>query len=66
MTAARDDDFMALPGMETDSTDAHDQVYTGVATWIEDFCNRRRIHTSLGGRSPIEYERHQAAWTTAA
>ena len=43
-----------------------DQVYTGVATWIEDFYNRCRIHTSLGGRSPIEYERHQAAWTTAA
>ena len=43
-----------------------DQVYTGVATWIEDFYNRRRIHTSLGGRSPIEYELHQAAWTTAA
>ena len=29
-----------------------DQVYTGVATWIEDFYNRRRIHTSLGGKSP--------------
>ena len=43
-----------------------DKVYTGVATWIEDFYNRSRIHTSLGGRSPIEYERHQAAWTTAA
>ena len=43
-----------------------DQVYTGVATWIEDFYNRRRIHTSLGGRSPIEYELHQAAWTKAA
>ena len=43
-----------------------DQVYTGVATWIEDFYNRRRIHTSLGGKSPIEYEPHQAAWTTAA
>ena len=26
-----------------------DQVYTGVATWIEDFYNRRRIHTSQGG-----------------
>ena len=65
MTAARDDDFMALPGMEADST-ARDQVYTGVATWNEDFYNRRRIHTSLGGRSPIEYELHQAAWTTAA
>ena len=36
-----------------------DQVYTGVATWIEDFYNRRRIHTSLGGKSPIEYELHQ-------
>ena len=43
-----------------------DQVYTGVATWIEGFYNRRRIHTSLGGKSPIEYERHQAAWTTVA
>ena len=43
-----------------------DQVYTGVATWIEDFYNRRRIHISLGGKSPIEYEPHQAAWTTAA
>ena len=43
-----------------------DQVYTGVATWIEDFYNRRRIHTSLGGKSPIEYELHQAAWTTTA
>lgn len=44
----------------------HDQVYTRVATWIEYFYNRRRIHTSLGGRSPIEDERHQAAWTTGA
>ena len=26
-----------------------DQVYTGVATWIEYFYNPRRIHTSLGG-----------------
>ena len=66
MTAARDDDFMAVPGMEADSTDTRDQVYTGVATWIEDFYNPRRIHTSLGGKTPIEYERHQAAWTTAA
>ena len=66
MTAARDDDFMALPGMEADSTDTRDQVYTGVATWIEDFYNPRRIHTSLGGKSPIEYERHQAASTTVA
>ena len=43
-----------------------DQAYTRVTTWIEDFSNRRRIHTSLGGKSPIEYERHQAARTTAA
>ena len=32
------------------------QVYTGVATWIEDFYNPRRIHTSLGAKSPIEDE----------
>ena len=29
-----------------------DQVYTAVATWIEDFYNRRCIHTSLGGKCP--------------
>ena len=29
-----------------------DQAYTGVATWIEDFYNRRRIRTSLGGKPP--------------
>ena len=57
---------MALPSMEADSTETHDQVYAGVATWIEDFYNHRRIHTSLGGKSPIEYELHQAAWTTSA
>ena len=66
MTAARDDDFMALPGMEADSTETHDRVYAGVATWIEDFYNPRRIHTTLGGKFPIEYELHQAAWTTVA
>ena len=41
------------------------QVYTGVTTWIENFYNRRRIHTRLGGKTLIEYELHQAAWTTA-
>ena len=41
-----------------------DQVYTGVATWIEDF-DTPRTHTSHGGKSPIEYELHQAARTTA-
>ena len=29
-----------------------DQVYTGVATWIEDFYNPRRIHTSPGRQIP--------------
>lgn len=42
------------------------QVYTGVATWIKDFCNRRRTRASLVGKTLVEYERHQAAWTTAA
>ena len=38
-----------------------DQVYTGVATWIEDSYNHRRIRTSLGGKSPTEHELHQVA-----
>ena len=38
-----------------------DQVYTGVATWIEDSYNPSRIHTSLGAKSPIEDGRHEAA-----
>ena len=36
----------------------------GGASWIEDFYNRRRIHTSLGGKSPIEYQLRQAARAT--
>ena len=43
-----------------------DQVHTRASTWIKDLYNRRRIHTSLGGTSPIEDKLHQAAWTTAA
>ena len=44
----------------------HSTLKSRVTIRIEDFYNRRRMHTSLGGRSPIEDERHQAAWTTAA
>ena len=40
-----------------------DQVYIGIVARSKDFYNRRRNHTSLGGKSPIEYERHQAAQT---
>lgn len=40
-----------------------DQVYTGIVARGKDFYNRRRNHTSLGCKSPIEYERHQAAQT---
>ena len=42
-----------------------DQVYTGVATWIEDFYNRRRTQTSFAGKFSIEYSPHHAALTTA-
>ena len=42
-----------------------DRVYTGVATWMEDFYNRRRIHTSLGGKSPIEDKLYQVAYAIA-
>lgn len=43
-----------------------DRVYTRVATWMDDFYNCRRIHTSLGGKSPIEDKLYQAAYATAA
>lgn len=42
-----------------------EQVYSRVATWFENVYNRRRVHASLGGKSPIEHELNQAAWTTA-
>ncbi|MGB4635528.1 MAG: IS3 family transposase [Arcanobacterium sp.] len=32
------------------------EVYQSVSQWIEVFYNRQRIHTSIGGKSPIEYE----------
>lgn len=35
--------------------------------WIEQFYNRQRIHTALGGCSPVEYEpRQQSTWAKAA
>ena len=37
-----------------------DEIYTGVVTWIEHFYNRRCTDASLGGKSSIEYELHQA------
>lgn len=43
------------------------QVHDGVGRWIEQFYNRTRIHTALGGYSPIEYELHQqSTWAKAA
>ncbi|MGV4326941.1 IS3 family transposase, partial [Trueperella pyogenes] len=32
------------------------QVYESVTEWIEVFYNRTRIHTSINGYSPVEYE----------
>ena len=43
-----------------------DRVYTRVATWMEDFYNRRRIHTGLGGKFSIEDKLYQAAYATVA
>lgn len=43
------------------------QVYQGVGEWIERFYNRQRIHTALGGYSPVEYElKQQSTWAKAA
>ena len=43
------------------------QVHDGVGQWIEQFYNRTRIHTALGGYSPVEYELHQqSTWAKAA
>ena len=33
-----------------------EQVYESVDEWIDVSCNHQRIHTALGGLSPVEYE----------
>lgn len=35
-----------------------EDVYEGVATWIEGFYNHKRIHSAIGYQSPVEYELH--------
>ena len=42
-----------------------EQVCSRGATWVEIVYNRRRVHGSLGGKSPINHELNQSAWTTA-
>lgn len=37
-----------------------EEVYEGVATWIEGFYNHKRIHSAIRYQSPIEYELHAA------
>ncbi|VDG75658.1 integrase catalytic region [Actinobaculum suis] len=32
------------------------EVYESVSEWIEVFYNRTRIHTAIGGHTPVEYE----------
>ncbi|WP_199342995.1 integrase core domain-containing protein, partial [Corynebacterium belfantii] len=32
------------------------QVYSDISAWIEGFYNHKRIHSSIGMQSPIEYE----------
>ena len=41
------------------------QDNAGVAALIDDFSNRRRIHSSLGGTLAIDCVPHQSAWTRA-
>ena len=43
-----------------------EQVYESVDEWIDVFCNRQRIHTALGGLSPVEYEPALATQTREA
>ena len=43
-----------------------DQVYTGVPPGSKTSTTAAASTPALGGRSPIEYELHQAARTTAA
>ena len=35
-----------------------DSAKTTIAEWIEIFYNRKRRHSSIGYRSPADYERH--------
>ncbi|WP_426716036.1 hypothetical protein [Corynebacterium auriscanis] len=36
------------------------EIYEGVRAWIEGLSNRKRIHSSIGYLSPIDYELHEA------
>ena len=40
---------------------SHDAARTALFQYIEDFYNRRRLHSSLGYLSPVEYERRATA-----
>jgi transposase InsO family protein len=55
-----------LASLETECVPTHGRPPRGVlirvvASWIEDWYNRRRRHSSLGYRAPAEYEAHLPA-----